>query len=109
MNRTKLNEDWTAVIIGWISLLIVLLKFTPGWPSFGWKNTIEFSEKIITSNNLLQISLLFVFILLLVLLAFTLKNIRCKSNPWLRSYIFYHNNRLDNRRKYNIKKLGWQK
>jgi len=74
MNRIKLNEDWTAAVIGWLSLLITLFKFTPAWPSFGWKNRVEFSEKIVTGHNLILLSVLFVFILFFVLLAFILKS-----------------------------------
>lgn len=88
MNRVKLNEDWTAVIIGWLSLFIVLFKFNPIWPSFGWKSEQEFSEKIATNHNLGQIGILFLFILLFVLLAFLLKGTAIKNMIYSFSVVF---------------------
>lgn len=69
LKNTKLNEDWTAVIIG-LSLILLnaATNFFPEMPKFGpkegWSGWTVLSTEVFTSGNSLRLLLTFLYFLL---------------------------------------------
>lgn len=64
-----LNEDWTVVLFGFLIIGITLIGFKIPNPSFGWKNSAELFEKVLTATNLATIGLIFIVVYLIAILA----------------------------------------
>lgn len=77
-NKPLLHEDWTAVVLG--ALIIVI--FVSGWivpgPSFGWRSWSDIGDRVLAASNLGNIVLqfLFVYIIAAVAAVLTGKNLR---------------------------------
>lgn len=56
-----LHEDWTAVVLGGITILLSLLWFIIPTPSFSWKDGHDITEKIFASENLVKIGAQFIY------------------------------------------------
>jgi uncharacterized integral membrane protein (TIGR00698 family) len=59
-----LTEDWTAVLLGGITILFSVLLFVIPAPSFSWKDTTELGEKIFAPGNLTRIGIYFLYTLI---------------------------------------------
>jgi uncharacterized integral membrane protein (TIGR00698 family) len=46
------SEDWLAVLVGFLSLLLVLAGVRPALPEFGWATIGDLSGAVLTSQNL---------------------------------------------------------
>lgn len=73
-----LPEDWVIVLLGFLIIFISLFVFVSPVPVYGWKNSNELLEKVLTSGNLLAILVQFVFTYVVGILAmyFTGKNLK---------------------------------
>jgi uncharacterized integral membrane protein (TIGR00698 family) len=54
-----LNEDWTAVWLGAIIILLAVLGFTIPKPAFSWSDSTAFVTKLLSSDNIVAIAALF--------------------------------------------------
>jgi uncharacterized integral membrane protein (TIGR00698 family) len=62
--KFSLTEDWTAVIIAFLIILLAIAGFTLPAPSFGWNNSSEeLFNKVLNAKNLGLIALQFAVIL----------------------------------------------
>jgi uncharacterized membrane protein YadS len=46
------NEDWLAVLLGFVIIALVLAGIRPGFPDFGWTGITEFKGKILSTENI---------------------------------------------------------
>ena len=46
------SEDWLAVLVGFLSLLLVLVGVRPALPEFGWTSMVDLSGTLLTTHNL---------------------------------------------------------
>lgn len=53
--KFALTEDWTVVILGFSIILITVLGFLLPVPSFGWSNSSELFNKVLSIENLQKI------------------------------------------------------
>lgn len=51
MKRFKLTEDWTATVVGWLIILLIVCQFKPTWPSFAWPDAEILLNKVIALDN----------------------------------------------------------
>jgi uncharacterized integral membrane protein (TIGR00698 family) len=68
-NSLTLTEDWTVVLYGFLIIIATLVGFKIPAPSFGWKDTGELFEKVLTMANLVHIGLLFIVVYIIAILA----------------------------------------
>lgn len=54
-----LNEDWTAVWLGAIIILLAVVGFTIPKPSFSWSDSTAFVTKLLSSDNIVAVAGLF--------------------------------------------------
>ncbi|MBL7767379.1 MAG: putative sulfate exporter family transporter [Flavipsychrobacter sp.] len=54
-----LNEDWTAVWLGAIIILLAVVGFTIPKPAFSWSDSTAFVTKLLSSDNIVAIAALF--------------------------------------------------
>jgi uncharacterized integral membrane protein (TIGR00698 family) len=54
-----LNEDWTAVWLGAIIILLAVVGFTIPKPAFSWSDSTAFLTKLLSSDNIVAIAALF--------------------------------------------------
>lgn len=69
MKRFKLSEDWTAVVVGWFIILLVVCQFKPKWPSFSWPDADQLLNKVFALDNVGHALIVFGFMFIMVLLA----------------------------------------
>lgn len=69
MKGLKFTEDWTATIVGWFIILLIVLQFKPAWPSFSWPDAEILLNHVFALDNLGHALIVFGFMFLLVLLA----------------------------------------
>lgn len=89
MKRLKLTEDWTANLVGFLMIGVILLLAIPSifdlfgwdstvklkaelWPSFSWKTWDELGAKLLSASNWIRIVGIFVVFGLFAALAGTL-------------------------------------
>ncbi len=53
--KIALSEDWTVVILGFSIILLAVFGILLSAPSFGWSNTTELFEKVLSIGNLQKI------------------------------------------------------
>ncbi len=58
-----LHEDWTVVVLGMATIVIILVGFVLPVPVFNWSNSTELFTKVLSANNLKVILLQFLFVL----------------------------------------------
>jgi uncharacterized integral membrane protein (TIGR00698 family) len=70
-NKTTFNlsEDWTVVLLGFLIILVSLSGFQIPMPTFGWESPTDLSEKVLTVANLAKLGQVFLFTLIIALLA----------------------------------------
>jgi uncharacterized integral membrane protein (TIGR00698 family) len=67
--KFAINEDWTAVILGGLIIVLLLTGIAVPVPSFSWSNGNELGEKVLAPGNLLKIAVQFAFILVIAFFA----------------------------------------
>jgi uncharacterized integral membrane protein (TIGR00698 family) len=73
----SLHEDWTAVILGGITILFSLVLFIIPTPSFSWKEGHDLTEKIFSIHNIGSIGAQFIYTFLIAILGALLT-----GKPW---------------------------
>ena len=69
MKRFKLTEDWTATVVGWLIILLIVCQFKPTWPSFAWPDAEILLNKVIALDNVGHSLIVFGFMFCLALIA----------------------------------------
>ncbi|MEA5461996.1 putative sulfate exporter family transporter [Arcicella sp. LKC2W] len=64
-----LTEDWTVVVYGFLIIFLSLIGLKIPNPSFGWKDSAELFEKVLTLSNLTTILSLFLIVYGVAILA----------------------------------------
>jgi uncharacterized integral membrane protein (TIGR00698 family) len=64
-----LTEDWTVVIYGFLIIALALLGLKIPNPTFGWKDTSELFEKVLTFSNLTNVIFVFLIVYVIAILA----------------------------------------
>ncbi|PWK29328.1 putative integral membrane protein (TIGR00698 family) [Arcicella aurantiaca] len=64
-----LTEDWTVVVYGFLIIILALLGLKIPNPTFGWKDSSELFEKVLTLSNLTTITSLFIIVYAIAILA----------------------------------------
>lgn len=77
MKRFKFTEDWTATIVGFFIILLILCQFKPSWPSFSWPDADALLNKVIALDNAGHALIVFGFMFLMALLAGV-----CSGKKW---------------------------
>ncbi|ULQ52793.1 YeiH family protein [Flavihumibacter fluvii] len=72
--KPLLTEDWTAVILGFAIIVLVLAGLPIAMPAYGWKSAGDFGNKILSGGNLWQMLLLSAGMLLIALVGAKLFN-----------------------------------
>lgn len=78
-NRIILPEDWVIVSLGFIIICVSIFAFVLPVPMFGWKDSTELLEKVLSVKNILNIFLQFLFSLSIFVLGALLMNRPLKS------------------------------
>ncbi len=65
----QLTEDWTVVVYGFLIIALALIGLKIPNPTFGWKDTFELFEKVLTISNLMNILFVFVIVYVVAILA----------------------------------------
>jgi len=65
----SLSEDWTVVVFGFLIIGLYLLGFKIETPSFGWRDTSDLFDNILTIKNLTNIFALFLLVYVIAILA----------------------------------------
>jgi uncharacterized integral membrane protein (TIGR00698 family) len=73
-----LGEDWIVVALGFLIIFISLFLFVIPTPSFSWKNAADFSEKVFSPGNLVNLIIQFlaVFVIAFFSTILTSKSVR---------------------------------
>lgn len=79
MRKLKLSEDWTATVVGWFIILLMVLPFKLTWPSFNWQDADVLINRVFALDNLGHAVIVFVFMFLMVLLTGFLAGKKFKS------------------------------
>lgn len=79
MKRVKFSEDWTATLVGWFVILLVVFQLKPAWPSFNWPDSDALINKVFALDNIGHAFIVFGFMFLMVLFAGLLSGKRFKS------------------------------
>lgn len=69
MKRWRLTEDWTAVVVGWFIIILVICQFKPTWPSFSWPDADGLLNKVFALDNVGHALIVFGFMFLMVMMA----------------------------------------
>jgi uncharacterized integral membrane protein (TIGR00698 family) len=64
-----LTEDWTVVVYGFLIIVLALLGLKIPNPTFGWKDSSELFEKVLTLSNFTTIISLFLIVYVVAILA----------------------------------------
>lgn len=64
-----INEDWTAVILGGLIIVLLIAGIAVPVPVFSWDNGSELTGKILAPDNLVKILVQFGFVLIMAVLA----------------------------------------
>ncbi len=63
------NEDWLAVLIGFLIIILVLFGLVPAMPAFKWANAGELTAKVLWGQNLQKMLIVYGYLLMLGLLS----------------------------------------
>lgn len=69
MKKIKLTEDWVATTLGLLVILLVIFQIKPHWPTFKWDNADVLINHVFSFDNLGHTLIVFLFSLLIMLLA----------------------------------------
>lgn len=89
MKGLKLTEDWTATIVGWFIIVLIVLQFKPAWPSFSWPDADILLNHVFALDNIGHALIVFGFMFLLVLLAGVLAGKKAKSIVYSFPVVFF--------------------
>lgn len=64
-----LTEDWTVVVLGFLTIILVLVGLQVPAPAFGWKNAGELIDNVLAVANLGKFVFLFLIVYAIALLA----------------------------------------
>lgn len=64
-----LTEDWTVVVYGFLIIALTLVGLKIPNPAFGWKDTSELFEKVLTISNLTNVVFVFLIVYAIAILA----------------------------------------
>lgn len=65
----SLTEDWTVVVFGFLIIALALFGLKIPNPTFGWKDTAELFEKVLTISNLINVVFVFAIVYAVAILA----------------------------------------
>ncbi len=68
-SKFTLTEDWTVVVYGFLIIGLTLIGLKIPNPTFGWKDSSELIEKVLTLSNLVNILLVFGVVYAIAILA----------------------------------------
>lgn len=77
MKRFSLTEDWTATVVGWLIILLMVCQFKPAWPSFSWPDAEVLLNKVIALDNAGHALIVFGFMFSMALIAGV-----CSGKKW---------------------------
>lgn len=60
--KFSLHEDWAAVILGGLTILLSILWLVVPVPSFSWANSEELFGKVLSAGNLGRVALQFIYV-----------------------------------------------
>ena len=73
--KPLLHEDWTVVVLGFAIIIVCILGFiVVPVPAFGWKNTSDLAEKVLSPSNLATVGIQFILTYIIAALAALLTN-----------------------------------
>ncbi len=74
----RIHEDWIVVILGFLIIALALSGLIIPVPSFGWKNSDDLFDKVLSGSNLAAMLMQFAFVLIIAAIGafFTGKNTR---------------------------------
>jgi len=78
--KTLVTEDWAVVVLGFAIIIILLLGFLVPVPQFGWKSFDDLPTSVFSVDNLVKISLQFLFVFVVVLVGTFLTGKPIKSS-----------------------------
>ncbi len=89
MKKSILTEDWAVVVLGFLIIAVVLSGLVIPVPSFGWKNADDLFSKVLSTENILKITLQFVVLLIVAVLGalITGKNLKSFSTTFVVIYL----------------------
>lgn len=67
-NKILIHEDWTVVILAALIIILSIAGLVLEVPAFGWSNSFELFEKVLSATNLSIIFIQFIFVLLIAAL-----------------------------------------
>lgn len=89
MKWLKCSEDWTATIVGWFIILLIVCQMKPTWPSFSWPDSDVLINKVFALDNIGHAFIVFGFMLLMVLLAGFFSGKKFKSMLYSFPVVFF--------------------
>jgi uncharacterized integral membrane protein (TIGR00698 family) len=66
--KLSIHEDWVVVILGALIILLSLAGLLLPVPAFSWKDTSELSSAVLSSGNLVNIGLQFLFVIVIAVI-----------------------------------------
>lgn len=66
--KLSIHEDWVVVILGSLIILLSLAGLLLPVPAFSWKDTSELSSAVLSSTNLANIGLQFIFVIVIAVI-----------------------------------------
>lgn len=89
MKWLKCSEDWTATIVGWFIILLIVCQMKPTWPSFSWPDSDVLINKVFALDNIGHAFIVFGFMFLMVLLAGLFAGKKFKSMLYSFPVVFF--------------------
>ena len=68
-SKFALTEDWTVVVFGFLLIALALFGVKVPSPAFGWKDSTELFEKVLTTENFAKIATVFCYVYGVAILA----------------------------------------
>jgi uncharacterized integral membrane protein (TIGR00698 family) len=69
VKKFSITEDWTAVIMGGLIIVLLLTGISIPVPVFAWSNGDDLANKVLSPDNLLKIVIQFAFVLVIAFFA----------------------------------------
>lgn len=89
MKKLRFSEDWTATIVGWFIILLIVFQMKPSWPSFNWRDADVLMNKVFAVDNIGHALIVFGFMFLMVLLAGLFSGKKFKSMLYSFPVVFF--------------------
>ncbi|HMI02665.1 MAG TPA: putative sulfate exporter family transporter [Pedobacter sp.] len=78
--KLSIHEDWVVVILGALIILVSLAGLLLPVPAFNWKDTSELSSAVLSSANLVNIGLQFLFVIVIAIIGAVLSGKSVTTN-----------------------------